>query len=181
MVDHTCCAPGRGGIGERPVPLAIAAGTVDIAQVPVEAGRFLMGTDDKDGIAADGEGPVREVTIDAYSVGVTSVTNQQFTTFVDETGYVTEAERFGSSFVFAAFLPAAIRKVSLRLPGTPWWCGVNGAHWRQPDGPESDLEGRGDHPAVHVSWADGRPTTGPPITTPSRHGIRRGLDPVRTG
>jgi sulfatase modifying factor 1 len=37
---------------------------------------------------------------------------------------------------------------------TPWWCGVRGAYWRAPEGPASDLDGRWDHPVVHVSWDD---------------------------
>jgi formylglycine-generating enzyme len=125
-----------------------------LPQVRIEEGGFLMGTEDKDGFPADGEGPVRDVTLDAYRIGVTAVTNEQFAAFVDDTGYVTEAERFGWSFVFAAFLPAAIRKVSARPDSTPWWCGVEGAYWRRPDGPDSDLTGRSDHPVVHVSWSD---------------------------
>ena len=113
-----------------------------------------MGTDDPEGFPADGEGPVREVTLDGYEIGVTAVTNAEFAEFVAATEYVTEAERFGWSFVFAVFLPAAVRKVSERPAATPWWCGVHGAYWDQPEGPQSDLAGREDHPVVHVSWAD---------------------------
>lgn len=97
---------------------------------------------------------MRSVTMDAYAIGVTAVTNAQFAAFVEDTEYVTEAERYGWSFVFAGFLPAAIRKVSQRPEATPWWCGVDGADWRRPEGPESELAGREDHPVVHVSWTD---------------------------
>jgi formylglycine-generating enzyme required for sulfatase activity len=113
-----------------------------------------MGTADPDGFPADGEGPVRPVTVDPYAIGTTAVTNEQFATFVAETAYVTEAERFGWGFVFAGFLPAAARRVSPRVPEAPWWCGVTGADWRRPEGLESDLSGRENHPVVHMSWAD---------------------------
>ncbi|TWD74918.1 formylglycine-generating enzyme required for sulfatase activity [Kribbella amoyensis] len=151
-----CCAPARAGAGTTPEPVTIAASTggVEIPRVRIEAGTFRMGTDDADGFPADGEGPVREISLDAFELGVTSVTNAQYAAFVEDTQYVTEAERFGWSFVFAGFLPAAIRKVSQRPESTPWWCGVEGALWNHPEGPQSDLSGREDHPVVHVSWAD---------------------------
>lgn len=113
-----------------------------------------MGTEDADGFPADGEGPIREVSVDTYAIGVTAVTNAQFAEFIESTGHITDAEHFGWSFVFAGFLPAALRKVSQRPPATPWWCGVSGATWNHPEGPDSDLTDRSDHPVVHVSWSD---------------------------
>lgn len=113
-----------------------------------------MGTDDEDGFPDDREGPAREVTVEPFAIGRYAVTNAEFAEFVAETGYRTEAERFGWSYVFAKFLPGALRKVSPRPEQTPWWCGVEGAYWRAPEGPSSDVDGRGDHPAVHVSWWD---------------------------
>jgi formylglycine-generating enzyme required for sulfatase activity len=73
---------------------------------------------------------------------------------VNDTGYVTEAEQFGWSYVFARFLSAEVRRVSPRPPDAPWWLGVQGATWDAPEGPGSDLASRGDHPVVHVSWTD---------------------------
>jgi sulfatase modifying factor 1 len=107
---------------------------VPLEQVQIPGGTFLMGTADSDGFPADGEGPVRPVTVDPYAIGTTAITNEQFATFVAETAYVTEAERFGWGFVFAGFLPAAARRVSPRVPEAPWWCGVTGADWRRPEG-----------------------------------------------
>ncbi|WP_432936876.1 formylglycine-generating enzyme family protein [Kribbella sp. CA-253562] len=156
MAEHSCCAPARepSAISSAAeVAVSDSAGN-DLPRVRIDAGTFLMGTDDPDGFPADGEGPVRPVRLDSYSVGVTAVTNAQFAAFVEDTEYVTEAEQFGWSFVFAGFLPAAIRKVSHRPEATPWWCGVTGADWRRPEGPGSDLAGRDDHPVIHVSWAD---------------------------
>jgi formylglycine-generating enzyme required for sulfatase activity len=35
-----------------------------------------------------------------------------------------------------------------------WWRWTPGANWRHPEGPESNIDGRDDHPVVHVSWDD---------------------------
>ena len=116
-------------------------------------GAFLMGTDDAEGFADDGEGPVREVTLRAFWIDPVAVTVERFAAFVDGTGHRTDAEAFGWSFVFAGLLPDDI-------PGTrgsaeaPWWRQVFGADWRHPEGPRSDISGRGTHPVVHVSWRD---------------------------
>lgn len=112
-----------------------------------------MGNDGMVGYPADGEGPAHEVDLDAYSIGITAVTNDEFAEFAEATGYVTEAERFGNSFVFGGLLPddfPATRGVA----AAPWWREVFGAQWRHPEGPHSDIGGRGDHPVVHVSWND---------------------------
>jgi formylglycine-generating enzyme required for sulfatase activity len=79
-------------------PEAEASSLVDWVDIP--AGSFLMGCDRGEGFAADGEGPVRRITLDAFAIGATPVTNAQFDLFVDATGYLTDAERAGSSFVF---------------------------------------------------------------------------------
>nr|WP_246471980.1 formylglycine-generating enzyme family protein [Saccharopolyspora phatthalungensis] len=113
-----------------------------------------MGTDDADGFVDDGEGPIRQVELAPFRVAVHAVTNSGFAEFVDATGYVTEAERFGWSYVFAGFLPGRVRKISPRPQQTPWWCGVEGAFWRAPEGPGSTVADRLDHPAVHISWHD---------------------------
>lgn len=118
-------------------------------------GGFLMGTDDGQGYPADGEGPVREVELAPFRIDTTAVTNTAFAEFTEATGWVTLAERFGTSFVFAAFLPEHPRGAR-PVPATPWWYQVTGADWRRPEGPGSDLAGRMDHPVVHVTWRDAR-------------------------
>ncbi|MFD8008834.1 formylglycine-generating enzyme family protein [Streptomyces sp. NPDC058955] len=122
--------------------------------VLLPGGTFLMGTDDAEANPGDGEGPVRTVRLRPFLIDVCAVTNDAFARFVAATGHVTEAERFGWSYVFAGFLPAALRRDAARPPRTPWWCGVAGATWNRPEGPGSTLEGRGDHPVVHMSWHD---------------------------
>ncbi len=113
-----------------------------------------MGTADEDGFPADHEGPVREVTVGPFAIDAYCVTNTRFAEFVDATGYRTEAEQFGWTFVFAKFVPGELRKQSPRPEQAPWWCGVSGAFWQAPEGPGSTVEDRGDHPVVHVSWND---------------------------
>lgn len=113
-----------------------------------------MGCDDADGVAADGEGPVREVEIDAFSIAATAVSNAEFASFVKATGHVTEAETFGFSYAFAGFLPSHLRASSPAVPGTPWWLAVEGANWRAPSGPGSRFQDIQQHPVVHVSWHD---------------------------
>jgi formylglycine-generating enzyme len=122
----------------------------------IPAGEFLMGGADPDAFPADGEGPVRSVRTPAYHIDTMVVTNAQFSAFVDATGYVTDAERYGWSFVFYA-LASRVRRddvVDGTVPGAPWWVPVRGATWRCPEGPGSDVDNRLDHPVVHVSWND---------------------------
>jgi formylglycine-generating enzyme required for sulfatase activity len=122
--------------------------------VDVPAGTFRMGTDDPDQNPHDGEGPVRNVDVPAFRIDPTCVTTAEFAAFVWETDYVTEAEAFGWSYVFGSLLSREVRRASPKPPGTPWWRAVTGATWATPEGPGSDLSGRGDHPVVHVSLRD---------------------------
>jgi formylglycine-generating enzyme required for sulfatase activity len=121
--------------------------------VEVPGGAFLMGTDGPWAYAGDGEGPVHEVAVDPFLIDVTAVTNEAFATFVDATGHVTDAERYEWSFVFAGLLPDDF-EATRAVAQTPWWRQVYGATWRTPDGPQSSIDDRGDHPVVHVSWQD---------------------------
>jgi formylglycine-generating enzyme required for sulfatase activity len=124
--------------------------------VAVPGGSFLMGADDPDSFPDDGEGPVRAVTVAPFHIDAKTVTNTGFAAFVKATGYRTEAERFGWSYVFQLFVrgPAAARVLDAHVPGAPWWLPVEGADWRHPE-PGSDLARRDNHPVVHVSWHDG--------------------------
>lgn len=157
--DHqNCCTPGRNSGKKEPV-----SGLDDIStgqfnredMVFIEVQTFLMGTDDKEGFKEDGEGPVRKVTVGGFYMDKTAVTNRQFAAFMDDADYITEAEQFGWSYVFQYFLPARLKKADLPSPNdTPWWKAVEGAYWKHPEGPNSSIEDRMDHPVVHVSWND---------------------------
>nr|WP_255409168.1 SUMF1/EgtB/PvdO family nonheme iron enzyme [Halococcus sp. IIIV-5B] len=72
--------------------------------VRLEGGTFSMGTDGNIVFPADGEGPSCDVTLDSFYVDRFAVTNAEFLKFVRATGYTTEAEQFGWSFVFEDFL-----------------------------------------------------------------------------
>ncbi len=123
--------------------------------VEIPGGRFLMGSEDELTVPGDGEGPVREVDVAGFHADPTAVTNARFATFVKETGYVTDAERFGGSFVFHAFLsPEVARRSRGIVPAAPWWRMVRGAYWKRPEGPDSSITARQNHPVVHVSWND---------------------------
>ena len=112
-----------------------------------------MGSDEGLGYPGDGEGPARMVTVAAFAIDRFAVSNAQFAAFVDDTGHVSEAERFGWSFVFAGLLPDDF--VETRgVVGAEWWRQVFGAQWRHPEGPQSDIASRLDHPVLHVSWHD---------------------------
>jgi len=159
---HDCCAPvGRaaligGAVGH--VGAAATAGTADsghrIPQATVPAQTFLMGDALGDAKWGDGETPVHPVSLDAFEIDTTSVTNDDFARFVEATGYRTEAESFGYSAVFHLAFAGADDDVLGQPPQTPWWLGVRGADWRHPGGPASSVDELGDHPVVHVSWND---------------------------
>lgn len=124
--------------------------------VHIPASTFLMGSEDPEAFVADGEGPVREVWLPDFYIDPTCVTNAQFATFIKATGYVTDAERFGWSYVFHLFVGRKTRQWVLdgAVPDAPWWLPVQGATWRAPEGPGSDVGQRAHHPVVHVSWRD---------------------------
>ncbi len=121
----------------------------------VPGGSFVMGSDDDEGFPADGEGPAREVALSPFFIDRAAVTNAEFGRFARATRYVTDAERFGWSFVFHSFVsPKVARAVTQAVAEAPWWWKIDGACWRRPDGPGSGIGRRMDHPAVHVSWND---------------------------
>ena len=113
--------------------------------VTLDGGTFRMGSVDAMAYPADGEGPIHVVELAPFRIDAVTVTNDRFAAFVDATGHVTEAERFGWSFVFAGFLPDDFPDTRA-VANAPWWRQVYGADWRHPDGPQSDLDGRGRPP-----------------------------------
>ncbi|WP_179394236.1 formylglycine-generating enzyme family protein [Lacticaseibacillus absianus] len=123
--------------------------------IQIAGGSYPLGTNDPTkGFFSDNETPQRQVTLPAYAIDATTVTNAEFAAFVAATQYRTEAEQFGDSFVFHGLLDAATKAASTPVPGLPWWLAVAGADWAHPFGPQSDLTGLMDHPVVHVSRTD---------------------------
>jgi sulfatase modifying factor 1 len=149
--DGTDVAPGAESAPRRRAQSGSTAGMVRL-----DGGAFRMGTEMEAGFSADGEGPVREVTLDPFYIDIHPVTNRRFREFVEATRYKTEAEKFRWSFVFEGDIPRKdyARLVKDTVRGAEWWCQVEGANWKHPEGPESGIKTRWDHPVVHVSWND---------------------------
>jgi formylglycine-generating enzyme len=115
-----------------------------------------MGTDYRQAFPADGEGPVRPVSLSPFSIDTYPVTNRDFAAYVAATNYRTESEIYKWSFVFWAHIPPNRLEelVEDTVAAAPWWCKVPGASWQHPEGPGSHVNDRPDHPVVHVSWND---------------------------
>ncbi|MHB1139244.1 MAG: formylglycine-generating enzyme family protein [Microthrixaceae bacterium] len=150
-----CCSPpsDRGASTSVAAPSAAsgpAPGRADWVSLP--GGTFAMGSDEQK-YPADGEGPIRQVTLRPFDLAAHAVTNDEFAAFVDATGYVTLSEQLGSTFVFGGLLPDDFPPTRA-VAATPWWRLVEGADWRHPEGPQSGLSDRGDHPVVQVTWDD---------------------------
>jgi formylglycine-generating enzyme required for sulfatase activity len=153
-----CCVPSKDRLARIAAsaqasasrPRAAAGSLEDM--VRIDAARFRMGGESAEALPADGEGPIRQVNLSAFHISKFAVTNRQFAEFVGKTGYRTEAQAFGWSFVFRNHIPEPRRGPAMQ--GTPWWVRVDGADWDHPEGPDSSALARPDHPVVHVSWND---------------------------
>ncbi|MFB9948500.1 formylglycine-generating enzyme family protein [Rhizobium puerariae] len=151
-----CCSGARGdghsGVSVKAGPAA-SRGTRG-ETVAVKGGETFVGTHDPV-ILLDGEGPERKVLLQDFHLEVETVTVGRFAQFVEATGHVTESERFGSSAVFAPLLDDP-ELATGGVGNTPWWTRIDGATWKQPEGPGSSADDRLDHPVTHVSWNDAR-------------------------
>jgi len=161
-MPHPCCVPSKFRLEKLSASRSASAERARVSSgstenmVKLDGGSFLMGTDSKEGFQRDGEGPVREVTLDPFFIDAYPVTNSQFAEFAKATDYRTESERLGWSFVFQGHIPAERydELVEATVPGANWWCKVGNANWQRPEGPDSNIENRPNHPVVHVSWND---------------------------
>jgi formylglycine-generating enzyme required for sulfatase activity len=142
---------------DPPMPGDEASGHDGMTFIP--AGTFAMGAD----YQRPEERWTHSVALDGFWIDRHEVTNAQFAAFVAATGYVTLAER-GLDPATHPGMPA-----ELLAPGsivfvppadlgrgdiTQWWQYVAGANWRQPEGPGSSIEGRENHPVVHIAYED---------------------------
>ena len=126
----------------------------------IPGGAFVMGSDGH----YPEEAPAREVTVDGFSIDRKPVTNDQFAAFVRATRYVTVAERDQDPSVYpdapAHLLgPSSVVFISPQRPVSlhdhmQWWKLISGANWRHPRGPGTSTRRLGQHPVVHVAWAD---------------------------
>ena len=101
MDTDACCGPPATArepqINNNPERNASHAPARDM--VTLDGGSFLMGSEDEDARQEDGEGPVREVGVSPFQIDRTAVTNAAFSAFVEDTGFVTEAEKIGRAHV----------------------------------------------------------------------------------
>lgn len=122
--------------------------------ISIPKGTYKIGTNQLDGFLTDNEGPQLLIQHPAFTIDETTVTNEAFAVFVKETGYKTEAETFGWSFVFDYFLNEKTKKKSQLVPTMSSWYAVAGADWLHPEGVNSSITERWDHPVVQVSRND---------------------------
>ena len=134
---------------------------------------FTMGAKEGDSFALSHEKPAHSVSVDGFFIDVTEVTNAQFRKFVEETGYVTLAEKPIDWEEMKKSLPEGTPKPndSLLLPGSlvfneeikaiknlqdyqQWWVWMTGANWRHPHGKNTSIEGKDNYPVVHVTIED---------------------------
>jgi sulfatase modifying factor 1 len=161
-IVHPCCVPSKQRAHQLAESRGASAGRLHVTSgsvrdmIKLDGGNFLMGTDTDEGFPADGEGPVREVLVDPFYVDIYPVTNAAFAEFVTATGYRTESERLGWSFVFQGHIPEEqyAELVEDTVAAAKWWCKVTGANWSHPEGPDSSIQDRFNYPVVHVSWND---------------------------
>jgi formylglycine-generating enzyme required for sulfatase activity len=110
------------------------------------------------------EAPVHPVRVDGFWMDLHTVTNRQFSQFIEETGYVTFAEIAPDPKDYPGALPEMLYPSSMVFVKPParvdirnstnWWTFMRGADWRHPTGPDSSIEGLDDHPVVHVAYRD---------------------------
>lgn len=130
----------------------------DMVWIP--GGTFAMGSDRH----YPEESPVRRRTVAGFWMDKFLVTNAEFRKFVDDTEHRTVAERVPDAALYPGALadklvPGSVvfkqpsGRVDLRNHYN-WWEWVPGANWRHPEGPGSSLQGRENHPVIHVAYED---------------------------
>jgi len=128
----------------------------------IPGGEFMMGSTDS--LSYPDEYPQHKVSISSFLMDKHEVTNKQFNDFVNNTGYVTTAEKLYKYFDHQLG-DSISRKGSLVFDGSDlsyeqgledlsWWKWCDDASWRQPFGPGSSIADKMDHPVIHVSWYD---------------------------
>ena len=141
------------------------------SMVIIEQGIFSMGASDQNG-ALNREYPIHKVKVNSFLMDIHEVTNAQFKTFIDESGYITTAEKKIDWEELKKQLPENTPKPDEELfePGSlvfsmpnkitslidfsQWWKWTKGANWKQPMGPNSSIIGIENHPVVHISYQD---------------------------
>ncbi len=151
--NEHCCAPQRSEKSSSAVFEEQKIGAAHEDMVSLKGGDFLMGTNYQHGRDQDGEKPTLQARVSPFAIDRYAVTNSQYAAFVKSSGYTTDAEQVGWSFVFAGLLPDDFEDTR-GVQGSPWWRQVFGACWKSPEGPQSSIDERMNHPAIHISWND---------------------------
>lgn len=118
------------------------------APIVIDNATALIGSD----LGYPEERPPRQVILDAFEIDTVEVTNAQFEKFVDETGYVTEAEKIQPGFE----APGGAVFTEPTAANPSWWHFVEGANWRHPEGPYSSIINRKSDPVVQVTLTDAK-------------------------
>lgn len=150
-----CCSPvaAKEGLSTSISGMKRMGGSVaELGVVDIPGGTGLVGTKTPY-FAVDGESPLRGVRLKPFRMMAAAVTNAQFAQFVQDTGYQTEAERFGWSFVFHSQVPQTVGATEGVLE-VQWWRRVDESYWAAPNGPGTEDACLPDHPVVQVSWND---------------------------
>ena len=155
--EDSCCSPQRpDGVSRAISPVFFQEANLTKSNfVTIPAGEFLMGTD-QPFYPTDGESPSRSVWLDEFKISQFSVTNSEFAAFIEATGYQTEAEIYGWSYVFNGFIDetTASKQVAGVAASAPWWLAIEGAYWFKPFGNSKTIEDILNHPVVHVTHND---------------------------
>ncbi|MEO0945372.1 MAG: formylglycine-generating enzyme family protein [Pseudomonadota bacterium] len=157
MQTKACCSPEvRRSNSASSVGTGITRRSArDFPVKEIPGGPALLGTETPL-LIEDAEGPIQKKRTRPFLMGETAVTNEQFAAFIADTGHVTDAEKYGWSFVFWSQVPDSVGPTQ-GVAEVEWWRRVDGATWRDINGPGTETEAwLPDHPVVHVSWNDAR-------------------------
>ncbi|AGR41265.1 hypothetical protein STAIW_v1c06470 [Spiroplasma taiwanense CT-1] len=113
-----------------------------------------MGNEQIKDKTVDNDSPALLVKVNDFKISETPITNLEFKEFIDKTNYITDAQKFGFSYVFFSLLNDEQRKKYSKVPNADWWYVVTQATWDHPEGIESNIDNRWDFPVVHVSRND---------------------------
>lgn len=158
IAQKTCCVPTRaGGVGTaRATTMEGARAETRPEGVLIPGTRSPIFGTARPRIPDDGEDLRKSKPLPAFRITRTTITNAEFAAFVDATGYRTEAETIGWSFVFWSDVPESI-PMTRGIAGLEWWRQIEGANWRDINGPGTQAtDWHADHPVVQVSWNDAR-------------------------
>jgi len=154
-MSDACCAPNerdRNNLINIPPKNIKPNKEIEILMSKIQGGWFSMGSEAKNIFPGDGESPIREIFVDDFFISTFTVSVREFSEFIDQTNYLTDAQKYGWSFVFFDQLESD--NYSKSVKDAPWWIKTENAYWNRPDGDTIAIETIPNHPVTHVSWND---------------------------